>query len=384
MTDSIRAFVRDPRPSGAPGVRWQDIALGIVLCALAVLSAVFEDEISWRPLAGALGISVAIALVWRNRQAFAVAAGSAIAVTVVHAATWIADVDLALTFPLFPSLLVAIYALFRRASGKEALLGAAITGVMHVVTSFHSDSTWYESLLFTTFWLFPAALGLAMRNRARLHERNVTQARVDERQQLARELHDTIAHHVSAITIQAQAGRAVAAANPDAAVEVLATVEEQAARALDEMRRMVTVLRDDESLPELLPQSGLADITALAEVDGGLPVDVVFEGRLDHLGPGMEASVFRFAQEGVTNARRHARHATRVRLLVHGHDDRVEVSVSDDGDPSALGGGGGFGLVGLEERAAQLGGTFTAGPDEVRGWAIHASLPLNGVAGGGR
>ncbi|MGI9119368.1 MAG: sensor histidine kinase [Acidimicrobiales bacterium] len=201
-----------------------------------------------------------------------------------------------------------------------------------------------------------------------------------EREQLARELHDTVAHHVSGIAIQAQAGRTLASSNPTAAVEALTVIEGAASRTLADMRLMVSVLRAGEE-PSLAPPPRVGDIGRLAE-DGhdSLPVEVRLSGVLGDLRPSVEAAVYRIAQESITNARRHARHATGITVSIAGTGGRVLVTVSDDGD-SRPGGGrsSGYGLVGMRERASLLGGTLDAGPGPDRGWTVTASLPLTGT-----
>ena len=169
--------------------------------------------------------------------------------------------------------------------------------------------------------LFPAALGASVRYRANSRLREMDQVKLREREQLARELHDTVAHHVSAIAIRAQAGRVVAASHPDAAVDALEVIEEEASRTLAEMRTMVGALRQGEE-PDLAPQRGVADIERLAHSAGDRPrVDVELSGDLDDLRPSVEAAIYRLAQESITNAMRHARHATRINVWVVGDDD---------------------------------------------------------------
>ena len=195
---------------------------------------------------------------------------------------------------------------------------------------------------------------------------------------MARELHDTVAHHVSAIAIQAQAGR-TAASRPDAAVDALGAIEEEASRTLAEMRAMVGALRQGEE-PELAPQRGVADIHRLARGAGEGPrVDVELAGDLDGLRPSVDAALYRLAQESITNAVRHARHATRIDVRVTGDNDDVRLTVRDDGDgPSGADWSLGYGLVGMTERAMLLGGTLEAGPGADGGWTVNALLPRNG------
>jgi signal transduction histidine kinase len=195
---------------------------------------------------------------------------------------------------------------------------------------------------------------------------------------LARELHDIVAHHVSAVAVQAQAGRVVAASRPEAAVEALWVIEQEASRALEEMRSMVGSLRRGDQA-DLRPQQGVRDLCRLERLDeGSVPrVKVTLAGELDELRPSVDAACFRLAQEGVTNALRHARRASEVQVRVDGGRDLVRLTVVDDGEagnvptPAASG----FGLIGMAERAELLGGTFDAGPNAGGGWTVEATLP---------
>ena len=145
------------------------------------------------------------------------------------------------------------YSLYRWASGREALVGTAVVAVP-VALGLASSGSLGDVVGGTTVVVASFALGAAMRYRAVAHQREVQQVRTHERGELARELHDTVAHHVSAIAIQAQAGRAVAATNPGAALEALAVIEAEASRTLTEMRAVVRVLREGEA--DFAPQRG--------------------------------------------------------------------------------------------------------------------------------
>ena len=172
--------------------------------------------------------------------------------------------------------------------------------------------------------LAAAALGASVRYRENARMRGLEQMKLLEREQLARELHDTVAHHVSAIAIRAQAGRVVGAADPVAAIDALAVIEEEASRTLAEMREMVGALRVGGEA-ELSPQRGVADISRLADRSGDPPqVEVELVGDLEQLRPSVDAALYRLAQESITNAVRHARHATRIRVLVRGEPDRID------------------------------------------------------------
>ena len=341
---------------------------------VAVLEAIFREELVWRPVALALGVVSVFTLLWRRTNPL-------VAVAVAFGFQTLADVTSLFgaggSAVLYTTAFVLLlpYSLFRWGAGREAAIGLAIILVCHIFTAL-VNSTGIEAVIAIPFLLFPAALGASMRYRANSRLQKEDQVKLLEREQLARELHDTVAHHVSAIAVQAQAGRTLAASQPDAAAGALEVIEEEASRALAQMRIMVGALRQGEE-PDLAPQRGVADIKRLVHSPGDrLRVDVELSGDLDSLGPSLEAAIYRLVQESITNARRHARHATRINVSVTGDRDRVRLTVRDDGDPSSLGAGSsGYGLVGMAERAKLLGGTFEAGPSLGRGWAITAVLP---------
>jgi signal transduction histidine kinase len=201
-----------------------------------------------------------------------------------------------------------------------------------------------------------------------------------EREELARELHDTVAHHVSAIAIRAQAGKTLAASNPDAPLEALEVIEAEASKTLAEMRSIVAVLRQGAE-PDLAPQPGVRDIDELARdaVDGPA-VAVEGTGDLGDVAPSVGSALYRIAQESITNAVRHSRNATQVTVTVTDLGDEAQMTVHDDGDmtlhtPRPQ---DGFGLTGMRERAKLLGGWCTAGPAPDGGWTVTAVLPKNG------
>lgn len=269
------------------------------------------------------------------------------------------------------------YSLFRWGAGREAVIGLAIM-LFALVVGVSADFTGVVDAIFAgVFLLFPAALGVAVRYQDKARARGMDQVKLLEREQLARELHDTVAHHVSAIAIRAQAGRVLAASDPAAALEALIVIEQEASRTLAEMRAMVGALRQGEEA-DLAPQRGVADIERFTNgTDEGPHVDVELSGNLDGLPPSVDAALYRLAQESITNAVRHARHATRIRVAVQGEDDCVRLTVGDDGDAGAFDprSASGFGLIGMAERAKLLGGTLEAGPNRNRGWTVHAVLP---------
>jgi signal transduction histidine kinase len=377
--DLARSLWNEPRAPNPPPPQWWDWALVAALIVASIVEVFLSDDLVWPAPTLALSVVVAPALLWRRRQPLAAAAlavGTCIALDVVGVVAGVPWEGMnAQGF-----LILVIYALFRWGSGREAVIGSLLPFAAVLLSAF--DAPVGEVVFGGLFVLFLAALGAAFRYRGVERLRGRDQARLREREQLARELHDTVAHHVSAIAIQAQAGRIVAEARPEAVLDALVVVEKEASRALTEMRTIVGALRQGER-SDLAPQPGVADIARLAETNGHQPrVDVTLTGDLAELPPSVDAALYRLAQESVTNALRHARHATLVNVVVTGEPDHVRLTVWDDGDgrPSGAGSSSGFGLLGMAERTRLLGGTLEAGPGRERGWTVHAELPRQGTA----
>jgi signal transduction histidine kinase len=377
VSNAVRSIWDEPRAPQPPARVWRDWVLVAVLVATAILEASFRQDVIWRPVALVLAVALVFPLLWRRTHplaAVAVTFGTLIAVAVAAAALFGADGPVGLDTMVY--VLLFPYALFRWGSGREAVIGLGILLVAYVLGIASDYTGLVDAALASVVALFPAALGAAVRYQTTARLRALDQVKLREREQLARELHDTVAHHVSAIAIRAQAGRVVAGSHPGAAVDALKVIEEEASRTLAEMRGIVGVLREHEE-PELTPQRGVADLNQLADRVGDRPrVEVHLSGDLDDLGPSVGAAVYRIAQESITNAVRHARHATRISVSVAGDDDWVRLTVRDDGDASSTGRHStGYGLVGMTERAMLLGGTLEAGPGPDRGWTVTAVLP---------
>jgi signal transduction histidine kinase len=377
--NALRALWAEPRPAHPPVRVWRDWALVAVVVSWSIVETMLREDLAWRPVVLTVSVVIALTLLWRRTRplgAVAVAFGTLIAFDVAR----ILAVDTTGLLSIAAALLLP-YSLFRWGAGREAAIGLGVVLAWLAVTHVADPTGAAEVVAGYGFFLFSAALGASIRYHAGARIRDIEQAKLRERNQLARELHDTVGHHVSAIAIQAQAGRALAASHPDRALATLETIEEAASRTLEEMRAMVGVLRDGAEL-DLAPQPGVADVERLARSVGGWPrVDVRLSGDVDDLSPSVGAALYRIAQEAVTNAVRHARHATRVVVHVAGEGEQVRLTVSDDGDASATGPTPpGYGLVGMAERASLLGGTLRAGPAPGGGWTVDAVLPKAGAS----
>ncbi len=380
FTNTLRSLWSEPRAAEPPVRVWRDWALAAALIPAAILEGALTSDLAWRAVSIALAVALVATLFWRRTKplvAVAVAFGS---VTVVDIAAIVGGVGwTGLNTMVFVLLLP--YAVFRWGTGREAAIGLAIILVPATLSAFGDSITAGDVAGGFLVLLFAAALGAVVRFQDASRLRDMEHVALREREQLARELHDTVAHHVSAIAVQAQAGRTLAASQPDAAVTALAIIEEEASRTLSEMRTMVRALRHGEE-PDLAPQPGVADIEQLARsIANGPRVDLELSGNLDDLRPSVDTALYRLAQESITNAVRHARGATRIEVRVDGEPDRVRLTVRDDGEtgtprtPST-----GYGLAGMSERATLLGGTFEAGPGPESGWTVAAVLPRDGAA----
>ncbi|MTA15016.1 MAG: sensor histidine kinase [Actinobacteria bacterium] len=383
LRDAARSVWSEPRVPDAPRRVWRDWALVSVLVPVVVLEGALRDDLVWRVPSVVVALVLLPTLLWRRTHPLACVGIAFGFVAVVQATSLVlGDEWQGLDSNVFVILLV--YAVFRWGSGRDALTGLAIVTIPLLLSAADArNPSGVDEISLTSvaegagFVLLVAAVGASVRYADTARRRRLEQVKLLEREQLARELHDTVAHHVSAIAIRAQAGRVVAATDPAAAVEALVVIEQEASRTLAEMRTMVGALRRGEEA-DLAPQRGAAQVEQLATGPDARPrVDVDLSGDLDRLPPSVDAAVFRIAQESITNAVRHARHATRVEVTVRAEPDCVRMTVRDDGDagPFDPRTATGFGLIGMAERAKLLGGTFEAGPARSRGWTVTAVLP---------
>ncbi|WP_326626857.1 histidine kinase [Nonomuraea fuscirosea] len=243
----------------------------------------------------------------------------------------------------------------------------------------------------------PVAVGYALRLRAdravqaaRLQRAREEQARSQEAARIAREVHDVVGHHLSAIRLQAVGARRALAGHDCEADRALAGIADLSAEALVEIRALLeTLVRSDRE--DHARSAGLADLPALAERSGGPELAVALEvdprlGSTVH--PETAACAYRIVQEALTNVARHST-AALASVTVRAVSNRVVVTIDDPGPPRPPAGGepaddgvlngerrGGQGLAGMRERVAALGGHCHTGPHGRAGWRVHASLPV--------
>lgn len=356
----------DPR---AP--RRRDAVLALVLIALAVAEGALRRDLPW-PWA-TVGVTVVLlaCLPWRRRHPLILVLAMAVVTTGFAIAQALAGIPQSGLGAMFALLLVP-YALFRWGTRIERTVGSVALGIGVLVSAALATGSAADRVIGAVVGVLfvgtACLIGALRRERAASLEREIAMARVQERTALARDLHDTIAHHVSAIAIRAQAATARGPHNAEVA-ESLAVIEHEASAALGEMRTIVGALRESA---EYAPARGLDDVASLA-TKGPPPVSVHIDvaTALPQL---VAMTLYRVAQEAVTNARRHAVGVQRIDIDVRTQADDVVLSVVDDGRRSGTTGHG-YGLRGMTERVSLLGGRLDAGPRDDGGWTLCARVP---------
>ncbi|MHA6758048.1 sensor histidine kinase [Streptacidiphilus sp. PAMC 29251] len=242
-----------------------------------------------------------------------------------------------------------------------------------------------NAVLISGVWL----LGLLVRQQRAyaagmqdLAERRARAMLVEDRLQIARELHDVVAHTLSLIAVQAGVANFVVAERPEEAPRALASIEEISRSALAEMRAMLGMLRADDQGAGLGPAPGLADLTALVDrtAEAGVRVVLDVRGERTHLSAGIDLAAYRVVQEAVTNVVKHSA-ADACRVTVTYADDALKLEVTDSGRGMRDDGGvrsSGHGIVGMRERVGMYSGEFEAGPGPEHGFRVAARFPLCG------
>lgn len=369
------------------------VLVGMGLCIVVDLYAAANADPVRIRLAAAVGSLIAVAL--RRRLpivSFAAVLGGIVALVLFRRSAGLSLDDGYPVFAPVAALAAMVTSLVRRLPAIEAT-AAALAGAGGVVLlltwPMGDQARLLLGVVFGALYGTGVGAGIYLRALDRRGELAADAARRDERLELARELHDLVAHHVTGIVVQAQAAQVVADRDPSAAGTALERIEGAGKEALDAMRRLVGSLREDDGPPGAAPTAppvGLAGLDDLAATSAGtgLPVHLhVDDGARAAASTTVAASAHRIVQESLTNARRHAVDATACTVDVRRDGADLVVTVTDDGR-HPVGGPrsdrAGYGLVGMTERAHALGGTLVAGPvaPPAHGWSVQARLPLDG------
>ncbi len=289
--------------------------------------------------------------------------------------------------------LIATYTVGNRLDWRRSWVALVLAVVLWVAWAvFDPMNQGLAERVSALVWLAPSIIAWLLGALVRVTRLNAEQRRInrahrasqavaEERNRIARELHDVIGHSVSVMTVQASAVRRRLAPEQVEERQALETVEAVGREALAEMRRMVRVLRQSGADTELEPPPGLDQVGRLAEKfrTAGLPVTVSVTGAARELAPGLDLTAYRLVQEGLTNSLRHARNPRSAEVVIDYRADRIELAVRDDGQPAAASAApaeAGDGLLGMRERVAVYGGSLVARARPEGGFELVATLPL--------
>jgi signal transduction histidine kinase len=410
MFKHLAAWLR-ARPLVADGL------LAVLLAAVSLVALAY----AWRdcdqdcdPGGVAVGLVLVqtLPLVWRRRRPLAVGLVTGLATAAYGLARY---PDLAM--PVAIGGLVGIYSVAawggRRAALVVGWVAAAVLVVVMVLPRTDADvvDLAFVSLSLGGAWVLgdrarvQRALAAELRERAgRLERERAEEARravATERARIARELHDVVAHHVSMMVVQAEAGPVAVERDPARAAGAFEAIAATGRQALVEMRRLLGVLRGDgDRESSLAPQPGLADVPSLVEqvARAGLQVELVVEGTEAPLPAGVDLSAYRILQEALTNAVRHGG-GGRARVVVRYGERDLELRIENGAEPpsaavsrfrpaaSPVGSdrqhrrsGSGQGLIGMRERVALFGGELHAGRGPDGSFVVDARLPIGNRA----
>ncbi len=354
-----------------------DALVAAALLALAQVESWLSPETAGRrPEVAAFAAVMTISLAFRRSHPLGSVAG-----TMAGFAGLSLTGDLPTVTFLLPVGLLSMYSCGAHATGERAVIGLGIAlatvglGAARTADATITDLT-APALLFTGAW-FVGRSQLVRRMRLGRAEARAEAAAEEERRRIARELHDIVAHRVSTIVIQAEAGIATAR-EPERAEQAFGAIAGSGRLALGELRSLLGLLRDGDTAAATAPQPGLARLEALlAETRGaGVPVAARVDGDVAGLPAEVDLAAYRVVQEALTNVLRHAR--TPADVAIRRDGGAVALEIRNALPPAAFeahAGGAGHGLAGMRERVRVSRGEFSAGPDG-GDFVVRARLPI--------
>jgi len=369
-----------------------DLAVGVGISLLTELEVWLQDAIrsGERVLIAVLLLLATLTLCWRRRAPLlcAVAIGAELALQAAITGTDLSSAGWAL------AIMIALYSVAAYSGTRTALLGFLILLAGLAARELRNLDSFSRDPMNEAFWwlliLSWFVVGLYVRSRRsadRLGQvavqaeveasANARSAVAEERARIARELHDVVAHDVSAMVVQAQAAEELLDSHPERARDSLQTIQRMSREALSEMRQMLGIMRDGDSASTVQPQPTLDQLPSLIERQEalGMAVALRVEGVSRALPPGLELSAYRVIQESLANVRKHAGNS-RARVTVTFQPDALDLEIADDGsDDIAPGVQDGHGLVGMQERVRFFGGQFAAGARPGGGFVVRATFP---------
>jgi signal transduction histidine kinase len=377
--ESLRAFARTH-------VQVTDAALAFAVFAVSLLG----DQAARRwASAGLFTFLLALPIAWRRRAPVTVFLVTA----VVAFAQWFAGPPLLAD----AALLVALYTVAaerpRRAAAAGGLVlegGAVLAAVQwgtSALATFVSLSGGVVAALVSGLYVRARRAQVAglVERAARLEferDQQALLAAAAERARISREVHDVVAHSLAVVISLANGATAKLGRDPQQSREALESISQLGRQALADTRRLLSVLRAEESAAARTPQPGIKEIADLVGHAASTGLDVTLSARGDPVpvAAGLALSAYRIVQEAITNTVKHAEAATAITVELTWTPQCLRITVTDDGRGNRwpAGSPGGYGLAGMRERAALYGGTVTAGPRQPGGWEVNAVLPFTG------
>ncbi|PRY56591.1 sensor histidine kinase [Glycomyces artemisiae] len=356
-------------------------------CIGAIAAAVGQMEFA-HPWAQAVAtLLFLVPTIWRRRYPFTVLASQAVpmAITIPLGITASGEGFVSIAAGL--AYTVALYNVVLRRPLKLLWWAALVTTVPSLIdwlVNRPSPGLIGFTVSGVTYFAFVVAIGMLVRTRREFQSSQRDQATreavSDERNRIAREMHDIIGHNLAVINALADGGAYAATASPEKAKEALEVIGRTSREALGELRRVLSVLKaEDPQEVELAPQPGLSDVDALVERvrEAGLPVVLRSSGEHWDLSENQQLAVYRTIQESLTNVLKHAKGPRRAEVSLEYRESGLAVTVSNTGNRVDEAGTS-RGLAGLAERAAAFGGTMVAGPEARGGWRVALWMPVDG------
>jgi signal transduction histidine kinase len=378
--------------------RWGDWALALALAAGAEYELWAHAPAGLDVIGGRASLAAALAaatvpLAWRQRAPVTVLF---LITGAVAAVAFLVREPGGIPLGVFLALIIAFYSVGAHCHERRALfVGAGALATLAALDlargafQAHGHARPAAWFVFSVAWLVGrevrrrrGELTLLRERAAQLEREREERARTavaEERGRIARELHDVVAHSVSVMVVQAQAGPRLLD-DAEQARGVFRSIEASGREALVELRRLLGILRRGDQQLSIGPQPGLGSLRSLLEQvrEAGLPVELRIEGEQAPLPPGIDLAAYRIVQEALTNTLKHAGQA-RASIVVRYAPAALELEISDNGAGTAAAvNGSGHGLIGMRERATLYGGSLEAGARDNGGYAVRARLPLGG------
>jgi signal transduction histidine kinase len=361
-----------------------DALTAAIVTVATLIELPLENLHDHRGVTYAAGVLLALAIALRRRTTLAVVAFQSL---VVIAQTAAGGEVFDVAFVPFLAIMIGVFTLAARARTRALVIGGALLTVAVFVAALSSDTPG-GSLLFGLLFgvAFPIAVGVSYGARTRLmqrlrerafeleseRERRAREAVSAERRRIAGELHDVVTHSVSVMVVQAAAARRLVPTDPDRAREAMEAIERTGREALDEMRRLLGVLRRGDEDVALTPQPTLKRLDLIAQ-QAGMRVDLTVEGEPPAIPPGLDVAAYRVVQEALRAMQRAGEDGAAVTVRYSARGIELEVTgnapVHEDPDAEVR-------LLGTRERIALFGGELTAGRRRGGGWGLRARLPL--------